>query len=249
MIVEDPPTHLTAVLDAPEAVREIEPGIWRPNDAAASLAQYDTIGGAYDFVGGLDVYHRLFWSVSANAYRAFAEAAVRACGAGTLLDAGCGSMLFTARAHGTNDRCVSVGIDASLTMLRLARTRLDRLRTRRDVPLVHGDLLHSPFRSEAFDVVLCMHVTHVLDDLDGLLVEARRILTPRGTLFLTSVILSDSWRDRYLRILFRRGVMAAPRHAEDLLTAAETAFHEKAVASRTGSMLFVQVSKRSRDGS
>jgi ubiquinone/menaquinone biosynthesis C-methylase UbiE len=238
-----PPAHLAAVLAAPEAAREVEPGIWRTSNVADARVRYDTIGGAYDFVAGLDVYHRLFWGVSARAYRSFAEAAVLACGAGTLLDGGCGSMLFTARMHLRNEHGGCIGTDASLRMLRLARARLRRSANGRDISLVHADLLRGPFRSDAFDVVLCMHVAHVLDDVSGLVVEARRILKPHGTLFLTSVILVDSWRDVYLRMLSRQGIMAAPRRAEDLLDAAHMAFQAKPVAYRNGSMLFVQVKK------
>jgi len=207
------------------------------------MTQYDTIGGAYDFVAGVDLYHRLFWGVSAGAYRTFAETAVLASGGGTMLDGGCGSMLFTARTHATNELGACIGTDASLRMLRLARARLRLSGNRRDIPLVHADLLRSPFRSEAFDVVLCMHVAHVLDDFNGLLLEARRILKPHGTLFLTSLILADSWRDTYLRMLSRRGIMAVPRRVEDVLHAAQTSFDVKPVAYRKGSMLFVQVKK------
>ena len=243
MMPRQPPAHLAAVLDVPDAAQEIEPGIWRTNDVAASLASYDAIGGAYDVVGGLDVYHRLFWGVSVGAYRTFAETAAIACGAGTMLDGGCGSMLFTARPHRTSTQGACIGADTSLRMLRLAHARLRQSGDGRDIPLVHADLLRSPFRSEAFDVVLCMHVAHVLADLNALLVEAARILKPQGTLFLTSVILVDSWRDTYLRMLFRRGIMAAPRRAEELLGAARTSFQAKPVAARQGSMLFVQVRK------
>jgi hypothetical protein len=60
------------------------------------MAQYDSIGGAYDFVGGLDSYHRILWGVSTRASRESAERAAGACGEGLMLDAGCGSMLFSA---------------------------------------------------------------------------------------------------------------------------------------------------------
>ena len=101
----------------------------------------------------------------------------------------------------------------------------------------------SPFQSGVFDAVICMHAAHVLDDLSGLLAEMRRILKPGGKLFLTSLLLVDSWRDRYLRMLCRRGIMAPPRREEDLLAAVRMRFGAEPAASVNGSMLFVQVTK------
>ena len=106
--------------------------------AKMSRAHYDSIGGAYDIVAGLDIYHRVFWGVSTCEYRAFADAARAACGEGVLLDAGCGSMLFSAGAHRANEHGAVIGIDASLRMLRRARARLGSSGNSRSVGLLHG---------------------------------------------------------------------------------------------------------------
>jgi ubiquinone/menaquinone biosynthesis C-methylase UbiE len=204
-------------------------------------SQYDTIGGVYDLVGGLDIYHRLFWGVSTRDYRAFADAAMAASGSGALLDAGCGSMLFTAHAHRAHES--TIGSDASIRMLGLARSRLGSSAEPRHVPLVHADMLGSPFRSCAFNVVLCMHMAHVVDDLNGLLGETERILKRGGKLFLTSVVLVDGWRDHYLRMLFRRGIMASPRRVHDVLAAVRTHFGSEPAVTVKGSMLFVEAAK------
>jgi ubiquinone/menaquinone biosynthesis C-methylase UbiE len=238
-----PPPHLAAALVAADAADEIEAGIWRSDGIDRAIAQYDTIGSAYDLVGGLDAYHRLFWGASTRQYQTFAEKAVAACGAGTLLDSACGSMLFTAQAHASNACGAAIGIDASLKMLRLARARLRSMADPRGMALLHGDVLRSPFRPDAFDAIICMHVAHVLDDLNRFLGETRRILKPGGRLFLTSAILVDSWRDRFLRMLCRRGIMAAPRRGDDLLAAIRTWFGREPTADVKGSVLFVQVTK------
>jgi SAM-dependent methyltransferase len=238
-----PPSHLAAALTAGWPVHEIEPGIWRasgPGEAGA--AQYDSIGTAYDLVGGLDLYHRLFWGVSTRLYRAFAERALTTCGKGTLLDAGCGSMLFSAPAYLADTRGAVIGADASVRMLRLARGRLDSNR----VALVNADVRQSPFRTGAFQVVICLHVAHVLEDLPGLLGELRRILRPGGRLFLTSVVLVNHWRDRYLRTLAHRGLMASPRRPEDVLTAIRVGFGAEADSRLTGNMLFLEAERPSR---
>jgi ubiquinone/menaquinone biosynthesis C-methylase UbiE len=120
-------------------------------------AKYDTsIGRWYDLVGGRDVYHRIFWGVSTREYREFAGRASRACPGGWLLDAGCGSMLFSAGAHLRNDCDVVVGTDISRGMLHRACRRLGSERRSRHVWLTRADILTSPFLTAAFDVLLCM---------------------------------------------------------------------------------------------
>ena len=237
-----PPPWLAAALTSTHSIDEPEPGIWRQNGAGVELAaQYDSIGAAYDLIGGLDVYHRGLWGVSTRKYRAFAESAVSLCGEGVLLDAGCGSMLFTAHAHRTNERGALIGMDASLRMLRLAWARLHQPHPKVErAVLLKGNLVRSPFRAGAFDVVLCLHVAHVLDDLEGLLTELHRVLRPGGTLFLTSLVLVNHWRDRYLRALSRRGVMSAPRRRSDLLNALRLRFGTEVGTELVGNMLFVR---------
>ena len=131
-----------------------------------SKAQYDSIGTAYDVVAGLDIYHRVFWGVSTRRYRAFADAARAACGEGVLLDLGCGSMLFTAGVHRAHERS-AVGVDASLGMLRRARARVGSSGGPHTLALLQADALHSPFFSNSFDAVICMHLAHVLATCAG----------------------------------------------------------------------------------
>ena len=157
-----------------------------------------------------------------------------------MLDAGCGSMLFSAQAHRQDGRGVVIGTDASVKMLKLARARLGGDRQSRRVALLHADMLRSPFLAASFDVVVCLHVAHVLEDLEGLLDGMRRILKPGGRLFLTSVVLVNRWRDRYLRTLSRCGVMAPPRRKDDILGALRTVFGSEPEGRLVGSMFFAE---------
>lgn len=235
------PTELAAVLHDPLLVRQVSSGIWSLGAAAAEgTAQYDSIGSAYDFVAGLDLYHRLFWGVSTRAYRDFADQASLKGAQGNLLDAGCGSMLFSAHAYRVSPCATILGTDVSLEMLKRARTRLGGNRQLYQVVLLWADFLNNPFRQGVFDVVVCLHVAHVLEDLDKLLFEIRRVLKPGGWLYLTSVVLVNGWRDRYLHNLSRRGIMATPRTAEDVLDAHGRAFGVRPEHESAGSMLFVR---------
>ena len=211
------------------------------------MSQYDSIGAAYHLVGGLEPYHRICWGVSTAAYRAFAHAARLSCAGGWLLDAGCGSMLFSSGAHRSNDLSQVVGADAAGRMLRLAHRRLWRDCRPGNVVLLNADILHSPFHPATFDIVLCLHVAHVIADLEGLVAELHRILKPGGKLFLTSVVLVGTWRDRYLRALARCGIMASPRCSGDVLTALRKCFVTEPSSRLVGSMLFTETLYSSAD--
>jgi ubiquinone/menaquinone biosynthesis C-methylase UbiE len=206
----------------------------------SSASQYDSLGGAYDFVGGLDFYHRIFWGVSTGVYKAFAERATLSAAGGLLLDAGCGSMLFSAGAHKRSSEGFAVAADRSIRMLRLARGRLKDHGKSACVTLLQTDILSSPFRPAAFDVVLCLHVAHVVEGLGVLLAEMRRVLKPGGKLFMTSVVLVGGWRDRYLRALHRRRIMALPRNASDVQHAIHDCFGVQPSCQLVGSMLLTE---------
>ena len=234
------PTPLSTALEDPLQAYEVARGIWGLRGTGHDAAQYDSIGTAYDIVGAMDLYHRIFWGVSTRAYRQFVEKAWEECGDGLMLDAGCGSMLFSARAHLRSQQGAVIGLDASLRMLTLAQTRLGGSPQARRVALLRGDLFRNQMRSAMFDVVTCLHVAHVLDDLDRLLAEARRVLKPGGRLFLTSVVQVNGWRDRYLRALARRGIMATPRSTGDIVDALHRVLRTDPRWRLTGNMLFVE---------
>jgi ubiquinone/menaquinone biosynthesis C-methylase UbiE len=95
-----------------------------------------------------------------------------------VLDLGCGTGLLAARLAPAK----VVGLDLTLGMLALAKPRL--------VP-VQGDALALPFRDGSFD--LAFAITSLLVGARALpraLIEARRVLVPRG-LFLVTLLRGD----------------------------------------------------------
>src|SRR5262249_43976047 len=118
--------------------------------------------------------------------------------------------------------------------------RLGRLQGSGRSTLVQADVFASSFPSAAFDVVLCLHVAHVLENLEGLLAELRRLLKPGGRLFLSSVVLAGTWRDGYLRMLAGRGIMASPRTVPEVLEALRRHLGAPPEYRQAGSMLFTE---------
>jgi len=122
-----------------------------------------------------------------NRWRVFGEMIREwqgASGAGPLrvLDAGCGDginlvgLRHIASRHGTPMRLVAVDYN----QLRLARAaKLDP-----QISLQAASLLHLPYMTAAFDVILCSHVIEHVPELERALSELRRLLRPGGLLIV-----------------------------------------------------------------
>jgi len=124
-MTRDVPVLLAPVVEGAHRLKEVSADIWSVICAQAEdTAQCDSIGGAYDLVGGPGICHRLFWGVSTNACREFVEQARLTSDEGQVLDAGCGSMLFSAPTYRRPNKGVVIGADVSIAMLTRARNRL-----------------------------------------------------------------------------------------------------------------------------
>jgi SAM-dependent methyltransferase len=89
-----------------------------------------------------------------------------ACGEGRL------SRVLAARGHRV------VGIDASPALVRLTATH------EASVPALLGDATRLPFPGGTFDLVVAYMCLHDIDNLDGAVAEAGRVLAPGGRLCL-----------------------------------------------------------------
>jgi SAM-dependent methyltransferase len=151
-------------------------------------------------------------------YVAFARQAVASDEAGMLLDAGCGSILFTARAY-LDCRRPILACDQSLEMLRRARSRLMKFASA--VPdrifLLQADLTSLPFRPGSFGTAVCMNVLHHLADAGCLVEGLKKLLAGGGRLYLTSLVKRNRLiGDRCLAALHRRGDFVQPRTGAEL---------------------------------
>jgi ubiquinone/menaquinone biosynthesis C-methylase UbiE len=97
-----------------------------------------------------------------------------------VLDLGCGSgvvgSFLAAKGHEV------VGLDLSTRMMAAGRN------LGRDLRFTQGDMRHVPFRDNAFPLVVAYYsIQHVArDEVDEVVVEVARVLTPRGVLLLAA---------------------------------------------------------------
>jgi 2-polyprenyl-6-hydroxyphenyl methylase/3-demethylubiquinone-9 3-methyltransferase len=92
-----------------------------------------------------------------------------------LLDLGCGGGLLAPHVTGYRH----VGVDLSASALEVA--------ARHGVEPVQGDVSDLPFHDDSFDVVVAGEILEHVEDLDGAVAEAARVLRPGGTLICDTI--------------------------------------------------------------
>lgn len=230
---------LPGLLDG-RTLREVEPGIFSVLPSSAKGQKYDRRAEAYDHLIGNRWYNRIFWGTSPQQYRAFARDAVDSAGSGWVLDAGCGTLVFTASAYAAASHTPVIALDQSLGMLRRARERLGEEMNAEPghVVFLQADLRDLPFRPGGVSTVLSMGMLHLFDDLQPILSNLLQSLRPGGRLYLSSLVEGERFGDHYLRVLSRMGEVAALRTAAELETVVRQNVHGRLRFSRTGNMAY-----------
>lgn len=235
---------LERVLAPGRLARKVSADIFSVLPAGSGPQHYDRRAAAYDALVGTRLYNRVMWAGAPSDYSHFARrATTRGAASGWLLDAACGSLLFSADAHVAAPPRPTVLLDQSVAMLSRARSRLvERAgRVPEHVALLQGDVLDLPFRAGAFGTVLCMNVLHHLDRGSDMLAGLARLLSaPAGTLWVTSLVRSGRRAsDVYLALLHRSGDFARPRSAEEVRRMVEEAAGSPTSLEVRGSMAYV----------
>lgn len=111
----------------------------------------------------------------------------------SVLDVACGTGVLSWSAQGLlGSGCRVVGLDPSLGMLQVARSRGVR-----DLVCARAERL--PFEDGTFDCVLMGYALRHVEDLDRTFSEFRRVLTPAGKLLILEITAPESrWGRRVL---------------------------------------------------
>src|SRR5688572_33217905 len=114
--------RLRAVIADGRTIRTLEEDIYSVLPEGVHNHLYDRRAALYDLAVGTRLYNRIMWGASPADYVAFARLAVGSHSTAPMLDAGCGSMLFTAGTYLDSPRPIK-GFDQSVKMLRRAAAR------------------------------------------------------------------------------------------------------------------------------
>jgi SAM-dependent methyltransferase len=97
-----------------------------------------------------------------------------------VLDAGCGNGLLSGEMRSFGCEVVAADISDSVE----DASRYFAARGNEGLHFVQADLMHAPFRAQAFDIVFCAGVLIVTPDSRATLHEVARAVAPDGTLFI-----------------------------------------------------------------
>lgn len=212
------PEKLAEVIPETVDLKMLEPAVYSLYPPGVNTNQYDEMGGIYDRVACNRYYNRLIWGYWPAEYEVFCREALSASADGWILDAGCGSLAFTAKTYVEYTERPVIFLDQSVTLLKMAKARLTELNG--EVPqnavFLHGDVLSLPFRTESFQTVISLNVLHAVHDAKIMLRELRKILSDGGTISLTTLIANNRFADKYLRVLGRAGALV-PRTIDEVL--------------------------------
>lgn len=208
---------LAGVIRNENRIYQVDDEIYSVLPEGSGKQEYDQRAAAYDWLLSRRAYNRFLWGTSPDDYADFARRSIDSVYDGPHLDAGCGTMIFSAEAYLQSKRPI-VALDLSLGMLRQARKRVIELHRR--VPdnmlFLQGDLLDLPFRPSSFASILSMGMIHLFDDAYSVIEGLAASLQADGELYLTSLVAHNRIGDRYLQLLYRAGEVASARSAGDL---------------------------------
>jgi SAM-dependent methyltransferase len=223
------------------SLRLVEPHFYSLSAPGENTNTYDQ-GGAlafYDKVACNRLYNRLVWGYSTSEYHTLCGKALNSSTAGWVMDAGCGSLAFTAKTYANYTARPVVFLDQSLTLLALAKSRLAKLLGK--VPdnsvFLHGDVLHLPFKPQSFGTIIALNLLHVLADIKHVLMELKKVLMDGGTMSFTTLIENHRLADKYLHMWANAGELI-PRTADQLLTEFE-AINMPVTHRIQGNMVFI----------
>jgi SAM-dependent methyltransferase len=196
--------------------------MWRIETSVEDAgAPYDRRAVAFDHLVRSRTYNRLAWSTSPGDYAHFAEMAF-ASSDGPLLEVAAGSAAATAELHARAAR-PTILLDLSRPMLDRAAQRITAACGGRTLPehvrLLQADLFAIPPEAGDATTILGLGLTHLFDDVPGLVAALRTALRPGGRLWLSGLVAETRRGRRYLALLHRAGEVGVPRTAAELRAA------------------------------
>ena len=210
--------ELSTLLLSNVNLRLVEPHIYSIYPEGENTNIYDKGGGIYDFVACNRLYNRLVWGYWTTEYASFCQNALTSSADGWVLDAGCGSLAFSARTYSGYSERPIVLLDQSVRLLQMAKLRLTKLHDNfpDNMIFLHGNALRLPFKPKSFSTVISLNLLHVLKDAKGVLNELKNVLEDDGMIYVTTLVKNNRLADIYLNSLGRVGLVL-PRNTSQLL--------------------------------
>jgi ubiquinone/menaquinone biosynthesis C-methylase UbiE len=225
---------LANILLPGRTAKTVSHGIWSTLPMEQQADSYDKMARAYDVVVGNSLYNRIVWGASTSDYATEAREGLSYASAGSALDCGCGSLVFTARPYQSAPLDRMILFDRSLGMLRRGAARLP------NGQFVQGDAFDMPFRSATFETIFAWGFLHVVGSRSPLLSELCRVAAPGAPITISSLVLTNRWvGNKMLGLLHSQGEAATPETEAEVIQAFSNIFSLTS-HSLHGSMLILR---------
>ena len=144
--------RLCEIIPEDVKLRVVEPHIYSLFSPGENTNAYDRMGSIYDTVACNRWYNRLVWGYWISEYHSLCLRAFGSSADGWVLDAGCGSLAFTARAYVSYSARPVVFLDQSIKLLLLAKSRLIKLNGKvpDNMVFLHGGCAEIALQTEEF---------------------------------------------------------------------------------------------------
>jgi ubiquinone/menaquinone biosynthesis C-methylase UbiE len=188
-------------------VEELEERFYTVMESSTREHEYDDKARFYDAVIGNALYNRILWGNTVHDYQNFCQAALASRSTGYVLDAGCGSLVFTGAVYTQAADRQLILVDRSWGMLKRAQRRLmaENGQLPENITLLQGDLFDLPFREGVFETVQSFGMLHVFGDTQRFIQTLWKMKSASGTLFFNSLVGNNWIGKQYLRLLQRAG--------------------------------------------
>lgn len=190
-------------------LKKVESDIYSVIPKKEQSHHYDEAAKFYDWIIGNRFYNRLVWGNWPSQYEIFCKQALASSRDGIVLDAGCGSLVFTAKTYAKSKRPIVI-LDRSLGMLKRARNRLVQYagNVPKNIILIQGDILHLPFLQGSFSTVQSFGMLHIFENTEVILNELTRVKVDHGDIFLSSLAANNKLGGKYLQFLKKQNEVA-----------------------------------------
>lgn len=218
MVIEANEINLQNLLLPNISLKTIESHIYSVIPESESSNSFDDMATFYDLVICNRYYNRIMWGYNITNYEIITTKALNSSNNGWVLDAGCGSLAFTAKSYINYTERPVVLFDASIKLLKIAKSRIIKLNG--NIPsnmiFLQADALKLPFKPSLFNTIISLNLIHIFDDITNVISCFKKVLAENGTMTFSTLIKNNRITDKYLDVMLKKTSGVAPKTYDQL---------------------------------
>ncbi len=199
-------------------LKTIEPYIFSVIQDSKASNSFDDMAKFYDLVICNRYYNRIMWGYDISSYETLTNKALNSTKNGLILDAGCGSLAFTAKTYANYTERPIILFDQSIKLLKIAKSRVVKIKGGMPANMIflQADALQLPFKPNSFETIISLNLIHVFDDITGVISDLKNVLSENGTMSFSTLIKNSRITDKYLDVMLKKTSGVAPKTFDQL---------------------------------